>query len=119
MRILLVDDDALLLRALSLTLRRHAITTALGGLEGLKIVRAGAMFDAIVCDCHMPLMSGRAFYETLSAEHPDLAARVVFMAGGFTKEGDAAFFLSKPTILKPFSAKDLDSVLERLTPVQR
>jgi two-component system NtrC family sensor kinase len=113
MRMLLVDDDALLLRALSRMLRHHAVATARGGADALNIIRTGRVFDAIVCDLHMPEMTGREFYETLLTLLPELAARVVFMAGGFNQGDDAAFLLAHATILKPFGAAELESVLQR------
>ncbi len=114
MRILIVDDDALVLRALSRMLRHHAVTTAKGGSEAIFIIRGGHVFDAILCDLHMPQMSGRAFFAQVDALLPELAARIVFMAGGFCEGDDLAFFEARPYLPKPFDAADVERALAPL-----
>jgi CheY-like chemotaxis protein len=114
MRILLVDDDALILRALSRMLRHHAVSTAKGGAEALFLIRGGHVFDAILCDLHMPGMNGRAFFDQLEGLLPELAARVVFMAGGFCEGDDEAFLATHPLLHKPFDANDVEGALEPL-----
>lgn len=114
MRILLVDDDVLVLRALARMLRQHAVSVAKGGAEALFMIRGGQVFDAILCDLHMPGMSGRAFFDQLEGLLPELAARVVFMAGGFCEGDDDAFFAKRAYLSKPFDAADVERVLEPL-----
>jgi signal transduction histidine kinase/CheY-like chemotaxis protein len=64
-RILVVDDDPLLLKSLRDTLATdgHAVTTADGGLAGLEAFSAAreaeAPFDLVITDLGMPYMDGR------------------------------------------------------------
>lgn len=65
MRILLVDDDPLLLRALRATLEAdgHGVTTADGGQAGIDAFVAaetdGAPFEVVITDLGMPYVDGR------------------------------------------------------------
>jgi DNA-binding response OmpR family regulator len=65
LRILLVDDDPLLLRSLrdALELDEHEVVTAEGGQAGIDAfasdVQAGKPFDVVITDLGMPYVDGR------------------------------------------------------------
>jgi DNA-binding response OmpR family regulator len=65
LRILLVDDDPLLLRSLrdALEMDEHEVVTAEGGQAGIDAfadaVNTGAHFDAVITDLGMPYVDGR------------------------------------------------------------
>jgi PAS domain S-box-containing protein len=65
LRILLIDDDPLLLRSLrdALELDEHQVITAEGGQAGIDEfsaeTRAGRMLDAVITDLGMPYVDGR------------------------------------------------------------
>jgi PAS domain S-box-containing protein len=65
MRLLLIDDDPLLLRSLrdALELDEHEVVTAEGGQAGIDAfaaeTRAGRSFDAVITDLGMPYVDGR------------------------------------------------------------
>jgi PAS domain S-box-containing protein len=65
LRILLVDDDPLLLRSLrdALELDEHEVVTAEGGQAGIDAfsadVKSGKNFDAVITDLGMPYVDGR------------------------------------------------------------
>jgi PAS domain S-box-containing protein len=65
LRILLVDDDPLLLRSLrdALELDEHEVVTAEGGQLGIDAfsaeIKAGRSFDAVITDLGMPYVDGR------------------------------------------------------------
>jgi two-component system response regulator MprA len=63
---LVVDDDAALLRLLSLSLRQSgfAVTTAVNGQDALDQL-ATERPDVIVLDLEMPVMDGRQFYREM------------------------------------------------------
>ncbi|MFL5261431.1 MAG: PAS domain-containing protein, partial [Anaeromyxobacteraceae bacterium] len=94
-RVLLVDDEPLVLSALRRLLSRdHDVAVASGGREALEQLKRGARYDAVVCDMMMPDLSGidlhRAVAELVAAQ----ASRMVFMTGGaFTP--DACAFLDR------------------------
>ena len=110
MRILLVDDEPIVLRALQRVLKHHAVTAVTSGTEALALIRQGATFDLIACDLNMPDMSGRALYETLDALLPELARRMVFTTGGAFVLDDQAFLTKHPTLSKPFRASELETL---------
>jgi PAS domain S-box-containing protein len=79
LRILLVDDDPLLLRSLrdALELDEHEVVTAEGGQAGIDAfsdaVNSGAGFDAVITDLGMPYVDGRkvaARIRQMSAQVP-------------------------------------------------
>jgi PAS domain S-box-containing protein len=79
LRLLLVDDDPLLLRSLrdSLELDDHEVVTADGGQAGIDAfalsVQSGEKFDAVITDLGMPYVDGRkvaARVRQLSGEVP-------------------------------------------------
>jgi CheY-like chemotaxis protein len=115
MRILIIDDDAYLRRALARMLKQHAVTVAEGAGEALGIIRKGQMFDAILCDLHMPEMSGDTFCEEVSELLPELARRIIFISGGAFADGDEAFLASHRSLMKPFGARELESALAPLS----
>jgi PAS domain S-box-containing protein len=65
LRLLLIDDDPLLLRSLrdALELDNHEVVTADGGQAGIdafaNAVTTGATFDAVITDLGMPYVDGR------------------------------------------------------------
>ena len=113
-RLLIVDDDAMVLSALRRCLRRRYDTvTALGGAEALALLSEDPGFDSIVCDLMMPEVDGKAFYDAIKKEHPPLASRIVFMSGGaFTPRlRKFAASVPNPVLRKPVSREDLESML--------
>ena len=113
-RILIIDDDAMVLSALRRRLRRrYDIVTVLGGVEALARLSEDPDFDSIVCDLMMPEVDGKSFYDAVKKEQPQLADRIVFMSGGaFTPRlRRFAASVSNPVLQKPVSREDLESML--------
>ena len=81
-KVLVIDDELLLRRALADYLREcgyHAATAA-DGAEGLKIARA-EHFDVVLVDLRMPRVDGLEVVTTLKAEQPELPVVVVSGTG--------------------------------------
>lgn len=115
-RLLIVDDDAMVLSALSRRLRRrYDVVTVLGGVEALARLAEDPSFDSIVCDLMMPEVDGKSFYDAIAKDHPELADRIVFMSGGaFTPRlRKFASAVPNPVLQKPVSREDLESMLAR------
>ncbi|MBW2545995.1 MAG: response regulator [Deltaproteobacteria bacterium] len=113
-RILIIDDDAMVLSALHRRLRRRYDTvTVLGGVEALALLAEDPAFDSIVCDLMMPEVDGKSFYDSVKRDHPQLADRIVFMSGGaFTSRlRRFAAAVPNPVLQKPVSREDLESML--------
>ncbi|MBM4376004.1 MAG: response regulator [Deltaproteobacteria bacterium] len=87
-RVLAVDDDAFVGRAIARVLRGHDVVTVESGADALeRLLAPGEHFDLILCDLMMPGMTGRELYEVLEEREPDCLEGLVFMSGGtFTPE---------------------------------
>jgi two-component system NtrC family sensor kinase len=113
-RVLVIDDEPHILYYMRATLEAwgHKVETAGDGIEGLEQALAGG-FDLIVTDVRMPRLSGREFFERLSAERPDIAARVVFATGDTVRDDTMAFLerTGRPFLNKPFKLAELRSTL--------
>jgi CheY-like chemotaxis protein len=72
-KILLVDDDPAVIRALWRVLRRHRpefeLNTAVSAAQALEAL-SELSYDVVITDLHMPGGSGYAVLETLSQFHP-------------------------------------------------
>jgi signal transduction histidine kinase len=113
-RLLIVDDDAMVLSALRRRLRRrYDVVTVLGGVEALALLDEDSEFDSILCDLMMPRVDGKSFYDSIRRENPELAERIVFMSGGaFTPRlRKFAASVPNPVLQKPVSRDDLESML--------
>jgi signal transduction histidine kinase/CheY-like chemotaxis protein len=113
-RVLVVDDDTLVLNALRRTLfRDHEVVCEISGRAALARIEAGEAFDLVVCDLMMPEMGGPELHAALVALRPELAAHTAFLTGGaFTTAGQRFLdSVPNPCIEKPF---DPDALRERL-----
>jgi signal transduction histidine kinase len=116
LRILAVDDEPTVLRALQRLLERHhEVVTAGDGQAALALARSG-QFDVLLCDLAMPDMSGVELAERIAAESPALASRTIFLTGGaFTPSARSAVDHGRHIVVdKPFSLQSLTAALESL-----
>jgi PAS domain S-box-containing protein len=114
-RVLVIDDDDLVLRGLGRMLSiDHEVVVANGGEEGLAILRGDRRFDVILCDLMMPVTDGPEVYAALAEEAPELLPRMVFCSGGAFTPRARAFVDSVPNLLlgKPMRRAEL---LEAIT----
>ncbi len=82
-RVLIVDDEPVVLKALRRILKQHEVELAHSGKQALeRLLGNDEQFDVIVCDMMMPEVSGLEVYQRLEAEAPEIALRMVFMTGG-------------------------------------
>lgn len=111
-RILVVDDDTMLCRAVERMLKPHVITVVAGGREALAALE-GAAFDIILCDVMMPGMSGPELFHALAAARPDMQPRMMFMTGGMLEHVEPMMAgVPNKLIEKPFSRAELKMAIE-------
>ncbi len=113
-RLLVIDDEVGIGRAIKRSLSPHHDITALTSAEeALALIASGARFDVILSDVMMPEVTGLEFHERLTALVPEQAARIIFLTGGaFTPK--AREFLDRMTNLrieKPFDMAELQAVV--------
>jgi CheY-like chemotaxis protein len=97
----------------------YTVLGANDGQEGLELLSRGEKVDAIVCDAVMPRMSGRALFDVVSRERPELPFLFCsgFPAGTITRDLLAA--PHRALLPKPFSEDALLRELARLLEAAR
>ena len=77
-RVLLVDDEPLVLEGLKRQLRKKVdIETASSGREGLAILERSGPFAVVVSDMRMPEMNGSQFLEQVRQRSPDTVRMIL------------------------------------------
>lgn len=111
-RILVIDDEPAVLRALLRLLHDHDLSALEDPMLALVRLDAGAEYDVILCDVAMPALSGIELYRRAIASRPELEQRFVFVTGNGSPTVDE--FLARPgirTVHKPFDAELLRAVI--------
>jgi CheY-like chemotaxis protein len=81
LRVLLVDDQVLVLRATASMLRELDVVTTGSAAEALARLADGSHFDVIVSDVSMPVMSGPELFVRVAELHPRLSERFLLLSG--------------------------------------
>lgn len=114
-RILIIDDEPMLRRALIRSLsRRFDVTGVASCEEALDIIGKGARFDAILCDLHLDGMSGRDLCEELERREVGQAERVIVHSGSPRELADDVFIDSVRGryLQKPASIDDVREIVD-------
>jgi PAS domain S-box-containing protein len=91
LRLLVIDDEPLVGRALARLLCEHDVVVEIRAQSALERLRAKEPCDAILCDLMMPELSGMQFYEQVRREMPAMSDKILFMSGGAFGDEAAAF----------------------------
>lgn len=113
-RILIIDDEPEVARAMGRALRDHAVTLVHDGAAGLDQMRS-QRFDLVICDLMMPQMTGMEVFQRVSSDIPSQLSRLVFMTGGAFSDAGHMFLteLTNEYLEKPFDQARLRSFVER------
>jgi CheY-like chemotaxis protein len=113
-RLLVIDDDALVLRATKRSLAGHDVVLVDSVAQARALLDAAPRsFDLVLCDLSMPNEGGMDLAEWLRTAHPHDAPKLVFATGGPLPEHSAYIDASEhPCLLKPVLARDVLAVLE-------
>jgi PAS domain S-box-containing protein len=115
-RILVVDDEELVLRSVRRILsQEHDVLAMVSAQEALAVCAGGEKFDLILCDLMMPDMTGMDFHRELSLIAPEQAERMIFITGGAFTEKARAFLSETPKehLEKPFYSANLRAIVQR------
>ncbi len=120
LRVLVVDDDPLLIKSLrdALEIDGHLVKTMNGGKEGIEAfqqsVAQGETFAVVITDLGMPYVDGRKVASAVKAASP--STPVVLLTGWgqrLTQEGDIPPHVDR-VLNKPPKLRDLRAVLREL-----
>ncbi|HET9599671.1 MAG TPA: PAS domain S-box protein [Anaeromyxobacteraceae bacterium] len=106
-RVLVVDDEALVCRAVARTLaREHEVVEETDPVRALALLEAGERVDLVLCDLMMPGLTGMELHESLARRRPDLASGMIFLTGGAFTDSARSFLERVPNrrVEKPFDA---------------
>ena len=115
-RLLIVEDDLLVARALARALSEDSdVEVATDAQQALARLGRGESYDVILCDLMMPVMSGMDLYAEVVRRDPGLAGRFVFMTGGAFTPRAQAFVQSivNPCLQKPLDMTQLRRIVSR------
>jgi CheY-like chemotaxis protein len=115
-RVLVVDDEALVGRAVRRALAEHDVVVETCARRALARLASDEPFGVILCDMMMPGMTGMELYAELAARRPRDAERVVFFTGGAFTPAARHFFdaVSNPRLEKPFDTNALRALVRQL-----
>ena len=118
-RVLIIEDEEAVGRAMERTLRRSYSVTLVHSIEdGLAALLASDDIGVVLCDLHMKSthMQGWDLHATLLQHRPQLLPRVVYMYGGVFFDEDERFVADiagkQRTLLKPVLPSELRSTVE-------
>ena len=111
-KILLVDDDELILAAMPALIEAqgHRVTTASGGPEALTLLASGAQVDLVVLDLNMPGMNGTETLRHLREIRPDLP---VILATGFLDERTRDLMVAEGKVWSLFKPYTMAQLLQK------
>jgi len=81
LRVLLVDDQVLVLRATAGMLREFDVVAAGSAADGLAKLAEGSHFDVIVSDVSMPGITGPELFVRVRSQYPHLAEQFLLLSG--------------------------------------
>ena len=116
-RVLVVDDEPSICRALSIALSRagYEVRAVESGEVGATLVRS-EHFDCLITDLRIPDMRGDVLFELASSLQPHLRNRTIFTTGDASERALDLLQACNSTVLqKPFDLEELLSVVRRFT----
>jgi CheY-like chemotaxis protein len=124
-RVLIVDDEPGIRFALKRWFERQqwSVEEAADGAQALELLRASSeegesRFDVVVCDLHLPQMTGDEIVREIAETRPALAARVILTTGDAVHDATPGSVLAqhKHVLQKPFDLGTLRDVVQLVHP---
>ena len=117
-RILIVDDETAIGRALAMALSRDGWTCvqATSAEQAQSELREG-VFDAMMLDLRLSDMRGDVLLHVAASIQPHLADHSLFMTGDISPKAEALIEATNcPFVRKPFDLADVLAVLRQMVP---
>jgi CheY-like chemotaxis protein len=105
MKVLIIEDDILVRKALSHVLLEagHTVIVSPDGMDALKVIEKNAALDLVICDVMMPFLTGPSFILKLQQMFPHRLPYIIIISGDkvgedFLKKIEIPYdqFLTKP-----------------------
>jgi signal transduction histidine kinase len=119
-RVLVVDDDDGVARALERILRSdYEVSIARGGEQAVELIATVGPFDAMIVDIAMPGMDGPHLYEHIRVQWPGMERKIIFATGGAFTAASRAFLASVPNsrFEKPITREELRPLVQSIVAV--
>jgi CheY-like chemotaxis protein len=115
-KILVVDDQPVLAKAIRRMLAGHDVTVVGSVRDALAKLESGERYDVILSDLMMPGMTGMDLHAAVTRLAPEQVSRMIFMTGGAHTPEARDFFdqVGSPTLEKPFDRAGLFAVIDSL-----
>ena len=117
-RVLVVDDEPSICKALSMALSRAGFDAiaAQSGESALAIIR-NEHVDVMLIDLRIPDMRGDVIFEVAAGHQPHLRYQTCFMTGDITERAQKLIDACKCKFLrKPFDLRDMTDIVAALLP---
>ena len=117
-RVLIVDDEAAICRALKVALERAGFEAiaAQSGDSALTVLSLEPV-DVLLLDLRIPDTRGDVVFELAAATHPHLRNRTLFMTGDISDRALRLIQACKcPVIAKPFELREMIAAIDALAP---
>jgi DNA-binding response OmpR family regulator len=120
-RVLVVDDEPAICKALTTALTRTGFEAlaAQTGESALAILRSEHI-DVLVLDLRIPDTRGDVIFELAAAIHPHLRTQTLFLTGDISERALRLIAACKcPSLRKPFELHELTDAVAALAPMVR
>ena len=120
-RVLVVDDEPAICKALTMALMRAGFdaVAAQTGESALSVLRSERV-DVLVLDLRIPDTRGDVIFELAAAIHPHLRTQTLFLTGDISERALRLIAACKcPSLRKPFELRELTDAVAALAPVVR
>ncbi len=117
LRVLIIDDDEMLLRAITSSLTEEfECVPVTDPRTALDFIEKMERFDVMLCDVVMPDMDGLQLYLKVMERDPSLAEKTLFFSGGMQSHSlEQALIETGRTVLgKPISMRELARKIRRV-----
>jgi two-component system KDP operon response regulator KdpE len=120
MRILIVDDEPAICRALQIAFKRwgYEVDATESGENALRLLQCQA-YDGMVIDLHVPDLRGDVLFELAASLQPQLRERTVFITGDSSPRALRLLeACGGPILPKPFDLYQLRTLIDGMRRTQ-
>ncbi|HEY7878837.1 MAG TPA: response regulator [Gemmatimonadaceae bacterium] len=116
-RVLVVDDEPTICRALSIALRRAGYEArSAETVDAAQSLLQTQHFDAMIVDLHIPDQRGDILFEVAAALQPHLRTATLFTTGDTSDRAlELIAACRTPYLVKPFDLAELTGYMDRFT----